>query len=470
MLAIKPSSQGKVVSTADKSNGQKKTIAVLDGVRAIACFSVIAYHINLTTSGYHDWQAAPLGMFLPSLMMTGFSGVMLFFVLSGFLLFMPYAKAILFGNQWPSMRQFYLRRALRILPGYYVSLGLIILWMQPQYLQPEHWKELGLFLTFTMDSSHLTFQKLNGPFWTLAVEWQYYLLLPFLAMGFGWIVNKLGGKSLQRRWWTLMGCLAFMACWGVSSRYWGPYFSSYTPHHFPPIILKGAIFFLYGISGKYLEDFAIGMIISSCYILSQQIATEHPLNWFKEGIHRYSLWLWGMGILTLFFMACWTGNYWYPHIMPFFDNLSSSYSQYHEFGLAFGYGLCIMALLFGPGNLRRPLEWLPVRWLGNISYGLYMWHLPILISFFAYIQSYTNTVRHLWVYSFYWVCVIIIIIPFSYVFYLLIEQPWIQLGNKIVGKKRRIVPEKPAPAKDKRERSQQPDFEREKQTVGKSQG
>ncbi|HLG66010.1 MAG TPA: acyltransferase [Ktedonosporobacter sp.] len=467
MLAIKPSSQGKALSTADKNNGQKKAIAVLDGVRAVACFTVVAYHINLITSSFHDWQPLALGVLIPGIVRMGAAGVTLFFVLSGFLLFMPYAKALLFGNQWPSLRQFYLRRSLRILPGYYLSLGLIILWMHQEYLQPEHWKELGLFLTLTMDSSPLTFQKLNGPFWTLAVEWQYYLLLPFLAIGFGWLVNKLGGKSLQRRWWTLIGCLAFMACWGVSSRYWGPFFSSYTPHHFPPIILKGAIFFLYGTSGKYLEDFAVGMLISSCYIFSQQIAAEHPLNRLKENLHRYSSWLWGTGILTLLFMACWTGNYWYPHIIPLFDSLSPSYNQYNEIGPAVGYGLCVLALLFGSANLRQPLEWLPVRWLGHISYSLYMWHLPILISFIAYAQSYVNSVRHLWVYSLYWVCVIIIIIPFSYVFYLLIEQPWIRLGNKIIGQKRRIVSEKPAPAKDKRERSQKPDREREKQVVGK---
>jgi len=443
MLAIKPFSQGKVLSTADKNDGQKKAIAVLDGVRAIACFTVITYHINLITSSLHDWQPLALGVFIPGLMRVGGSGVTLFFVLSGFLLFMPYAKALLFGHQWPSMRQFYLRLALRILPGYYVSLGLIILWQHPQYLQPAHWKELGFFLTFTMDSSRLTFQQLNGPFWTLAVEWQYYLLLPFLALGFGWLVNKLGGKSLQRRWWTLIGCLALMACWGVSSRYWGPYLSANPPPYFSPSILKGALFFLYGVSGKYLEDFAVGMTISSCYILSQQIATGHPLNRLKEGISRYSLWLWGAGILTLFFMACWTGNYWYPHIIPLFDYLSSSYNQYNEIGPAIGYGLCVTALLFGPANLRRPLEWMPVRWLGYISYSLYMWHLPILIFFIGFAQSYANSVRHLWVYSLYWVCVIIIIIPFSYVFYLLIEQPWIRLGNKIIRQKRRTAPERP---------------------------
>ncbi|HEU5231134.1 MAG TPA: acyltransferase [Ktedonobacteraceae bacterium] len=456
------------MNTPETTGGRKKTIAVLDGVRAVACFTVIVYHINLITSSQHDWQPLALGTFIPAIMRTGAAGVTLFFVLSGFLLFMPYAKALLFENQWPSMRQFYLRRALRILPGYYISLGLIILWQHQEYLQPAHWKELGLFLTFTMDSSRLTFQKLNGPFWTLAVEWQYYLLLPFLALGFAWVVKKIGRGSLQRSWWTLIGCLALMACWGVGSRYWGPFFLSYTPHHFSPIILRVAAFFLYGISGKYLEDFAVGMAISSCYILSQQIAAEHPLNRLNEGIRRYSLWLWGSGILVLFFVACWTGNFWYPHLIPLFDNLTSSYNQYNEVGLAIGYGLCVTALLFGPANLRRPLEWAPVRWLGLISYSLYMWHLPFLIFFIAFAQSYAHTMAQPLVYGLYWVCVIILVIPFSYVFYLLIEQPWIQLGNKILSRSKSSVVGERQRSNDKQKNLPKLPFEHEKEAIGKS--
>ncbi len=459
MLAIQSSSQGKALHIADKNDGQKKTIAVLDGVRAVACFTVIAYHINIITVSHQVWHPSPLGMFLPGIIITGYAGVTLFFVLSGFLLFLPYAKAILFENQWPSMRQFYLRRALRILPGYYISLGLLILWMHQEYLQPAHWKELGFFLTFTMDSSTQTFQQLNGPFWTLAVEWQYYLLLPFLALGFGWLVNKLGGKSLQRRWWTLVGCLVLLAGWGISTHLWGPYFLHYKPHHFPPIILRVVVFFLYGIKGKYLEDFAIGMTISSCYILSQHLTAEHSLNWLKVGIRRYSLWLWGAGILTLFVMACWTGNNWLAHSIPVFDNLSFYYNLYSELGLSIGYGLCIMALLFGPTSLKRPFEWMPVRWLGLISYGLYMWHLPLLVSFTSYAQSFMGILRHSLIYGLYYVCVIIIIIPFSYVFYLLIEQPWIQLGNKMLSRKARGVAREKQRSNDKQEPSHMPEKE-----------
>src|SRR5438552_507996 len=127
-----------------KRTNSKTVIPALDGVRAVATISVITFHINgMVHNKLWDIQANPLASAVATF---GGAGVTLFFVLSGFLLFMPYARALLFQNRWPSMRQFYWRRALRIIPGYYVALCLIILFFQQQYLQPDHWNQLLLFL------------------------------------------------------------------------------------------------------------------------------------------------------------------------------------------------------------------------------------------------------------------------------------------------------------------------------------
>ena len=58
-----------------------------------------------------------LAFFVASVAYYGESGVIFFFLLSSFLLFLPYAKALLFEDPWPSLRRFYLRRIFRILPG-----------------------------------------------------------------------------------------------------------------------------------------------------------------------------------------------------------------------------------------------------------------------------------------------------------------------------------------------------------------
>lgn len=101
---------------------------------------------------------------LASFWVFGNTGVQLFFVLSGFLLFLPYARAMLFQERWPKTRTFYMRRALRILPGYYFSLLLLVFFVQRTYLLPSHWPQLFLFLTFFMESSSATFRQINVPY------------------------------------------------------------------------------------------------------------------------------------------------------------------------------------------------------------------------------------------------------------------------------------------------------------------
>src|SRR5258708_17917446 len=105
---------------------------------------VIVFHVNRVT-GDNLWSrtAYPLAT---SISTAGGTGVTLFFVLSGFLLFMPFAKALLYKTSWPLGRVFYIPRVLRIVPGYYLSLLLIDLFMHPEYLLLDHFKYLALFL------------------------------------------------------------------------------------------------------------------------------------------------------------------------------------------------------------------------------------------------------------------------------------------------------------------------------------
>ncbi len=248
---------------------KKNAIPVLDGVRAIACLMVIWFHIYRTPRDFHIWNTQPSDHpLLNSFLYFGEYGVTLFFVLSGFLLFMPFAKALLFEKTWPGIRQFYLRRVFRIVPAYYLSLILIALLFQGQYLQPQHWKELGLFFVFFMDSSQTTFKQLNAPFWTLAIEWQYYMLLPVLALGMRLIVWRV---KQNYRLPTTVGCLLALITWGLFSRYSGTYFSQHPSETFlvPRSILNGILFFTFGVSGKFLEDFGVGMLLSLSFVYAQ---------------------------------------------------------------------------------------------------------------------------------------------------------------------------------------------------------
>ncbi|MDQ2716805.1 MAG: acyltransferase [Chloroflexota bacterium] len=404
-------------------NQQKNSIAVLDGVRALACLLVISFHISLMTSDQKIWDPLALPI-MGAIGTAGGSGVTLFFVLSGFLLFLPYAKALLFKGPLPQARLFYMRRAFRIIPGYYVSLFLIILLFQPQYLQVNHLRELLLFMSFFMDSTPETFRQLNGPYWTLAVEWQFYLLLPLLAAG----LYLLAWRIPQR--WRLRAVLCELVgviAWALFLRYWGFYFLSHPGQTFlvPRAVLNVALFFLHGMDGKFLEDFTVGMLISVCYVFAQRAPAG---SGFTQRLARWSPWLLAGGILMLLFMALWHFNH-DSHGIALLNALLPAYDVLSELGFALGYGACVAALLFGSHYLRRPFEWRYLRWIGLISYSLYVWHLVLLVLFKAYIQHFLPALNGVVAYSSYWLFLLLVVLPCATLSYALVEKPWMRVGD-----------------------------------------
>lgn len=402
---------------------RKSSIAVLDGVRAIAILMVIIFHINrVTGDNLWDRMANPLAS---SISTAGGTGVTLFFVLSGFLLFMPFAKALLFKTSWPLGRVFYLRRALRIIPGYYVSLFLIILFQHPEYLHRDHLKGLVLFLTFFMDSSRSTFRQLNGPFWTLATEWQFYMLLPLIALGIALLVKRV---PVQRRLQGVMLCILGVIAGGLCVRFWGLYFLYHPSVTFlvPRGVLNVALFFSFGITGKYTEDFAVGMLVSLCYIYAQQLSAESR---FVQRWQRLSPWLWGGGILLLVFTYMWHFNH-EMHGWPFLNGLLPVYDWLSEMLMAFGYGACIAAILYGSKALKRPFEWPVLRWGGLISYSLYMWHLPLLILFMSRVLPLFHGLNRYTTYGLFWLWALMVVFPFAFLSFILVEKPWMKLGEQ----------------------------------------
>jgi peptidoglycan/LPS O-acetylase OafA/YrhL len=411
----------------EQKNGKKNTISVLDGVRGVAILMVIIFHVNRVT-GDKLWNQAKYPL-ASSLSTAGGIGVTLFFVLSGFLLFMPFAKALLFKTNWPLARVFYMRRVLRIIPAYYVSLFLIILLQYPQYLHRDHLKNLLLFLTFFMDSSRATFRQLNGPYWTLATEWQFYMLLPIIALGIAFVVSRI---PIKRRFPAVTICLLGIIIWGLFIRYWGLYFLKYPTQTFlvPRTELNDIMFFLFGITGKYTEDFAIGMFVSLCYIYAQHPKTS---NKFSLGWQGLSQWLWAVGILIVIFDAMWHfKNFYVPTSWPFITSgMMRDFDWLNEMILAIGFGACIAAILYGGKGLKAIFNWPLLRWVGLISFSLYIWHLPLLVLFQSRIVPLMQGLHlnRYAIYGLYWVWMLLVIFPFAFLSYLIVEKPWMRLGD-----------------------------------------
>ncbi|MDG4860528.1 acyltransferase [Streptomyces sp. T-3] len=147
--------------------------------RGIACLSILVFHAYQYNRDPHTWNWPLQGTVWHELLVDVDVFVSMFFVLSGFLLALPYVRSILDGTPHRYARAFLIRRAVRILPAYYVVV--LVVWAVSNPELPGDWRDLIQHLTFThvFDSQRIFFT--DGPAWSLADEVYYYLLLAVLG-------------------------------------------------------------------------------------------------------------------------------------------------------------------------------------------------------------------------------------------------------------------------------------------------
>lgn len=405
---------------AQQLNDQKPqgTIAPLDGVRALAFLLVFDFHINhagVWGDGNNPWISA--------LFSVGRTGVTLFFILSGFLLFLPYTQALLFEKDWPPPKIYYIRRILRIFPAYFFSLFILVMFTQPSFIQPHNWRLFVHFLTFTMGYSNSGL--INGPYWTLAVEFQYYLILPLIALG---ILGLTRLVRPEKRLWVIVGSLIAMIIWGLVTDYYGAYFVSHPDQTFliPRTLLNVVLFVVYGDHSKFLEDFAVGMLIAVGYL---SIMNSPRKDLYLLKMRRLLPWLLILFIALFVYVAM--ANYtlpFAPRVLQF-----QSFPWMNEFAFALCYGYLVTAVLFNrsDGWLVRVFSWTPLRWLGLISYSLYIWHRPLIQIFAANLGPSLRLLHPVLTVSLFWVITFTVIVVFCFVLFVLIEKPGMRLSEKL---------------------------------------
>ena len=166
----------------------QRRYAALDGLRGIAALAVFAIHVwiyqlpNTVELRRDSWEK--------TLLFEGRVAFVMFFVLSGYLLYRAFARAALRQGEPVNVRSYLVRRAARIVPAYYVAIlgtvALVSLAGDVPGRRLVDAAQLPLFFVFGQNYSPDTLLKLNAATWTLAVEVAFYLMLPVI----GWLALR----------------------------------------------------------------------------------------------------------------------------------------------------------------------------------------------------------------------------------------------------------------------------------------
>ena len=184
-------------------------LAELDGLRAVAILPVVLFHATLSLylkgaegqvsslTGSDEVFRSPLGWVVAN----GFLGVQLFFVISGFVVVLPFARARLLGERPPSLGRYYLKRITRIEPPYVIALATFFVGTLVIAPENAHLRDYlaGLFYLRTALFGNEPWAFFIS--WSLEIEVQFYLLAPLLAAVF-WI----RGHALRRA--TIVAAIA----------------------------------------------------------------------------------------------------------------------------------------------------------------------------------------------------------------------------------------------------------------------
>jgi peptidoglycan/LPS O-acetylase OafA/YrhL len=288
-------------------------IPEIDGLRFIAIASVVLYHTQLAL--FSRFSVVVPQELLSRLVGNGFRGVELFFVISGFILGLPFAAHSLMGRETVQLKKYFLRRLTRLEPPYILSMLVIfgILCIHHQYW-PSLVRSLGASLLYMHNLIFAVPSKVNGVAWSLEVEIQFYCLVPLLAAVFR-IQNRYCRRAVLV--FAMVGAATAQVLWLRSQR------------------LELSIL-------CYIQFFLAGFLLADVYLT----------DW-KSSPSRH--WAWDIGSLAWLFVF-WVRGPWFS-------------------ALAFPFLAFALYCVVFRGILTRWILTLPaITNVGGMCYTIYLWH------------------------------------------------------------------------------------------------
>lgn len=314
----------------------------LDSVRGLAAVGVLTVHaVGVYARGAGDDAVRPWVERLDV-------AVPIFILLSGFLLYRPFAAAQLAGSPLPSLSSYAWRRALRILPGYWVALAFaaVVLGL-PGVLTATG---VPRYFGFLQSYDRSTVAGGLPQAWTLCVDAAFYLLLPVVVI----VVHRLG-RGLGTQLAALLALVAVSEAWKA----WvlSDVVGTHTIATEPWLIALPA----------FLDQFAVGMALAVVSV--RWDAGGGPPRWMARAPGA-----WWLAALGLFALSAWGAGL--DHVtVAGFTHRQVLVRHYLQLAIA----VCVMMpAIVGEGRPVRMLSIRPLRRLGTISYGFYLYHLTVL--------------------------------------------------------------------------------------------
>jgi peptidoglycan/LPS O-acetylase OafA/YrhL len=313
---------------------------LFDGLRGIAALSVLGIHTIVFTDYFPGWQGAYARQLA--------GGVCVFFVISGFLLYRPFVAARLSGKSPIRLRDYARRRLLRIVPAYWFALSVLMLWPGlPGDVSGDWW----IYFGFLQDYQDATLFGGLGTAWSLGTEVTFYALLPFYAF-------VLARPRLQRSATTVLVTeLSVLALLSIASLGFRAALTGSSHKNLN-----------YTLAGTF-DWFALGMGLAVVSAVIAHTGVRPRAVAFVER-HASLSWAASFGVLTI---AAW---YW-QHTR---DYDAYTGGPLHLMWGAMAFFLVLPAAFAGGSSAvpHRILGNRTVAWLGLISYGIYLWHLPLV--------------------------------------------------------------------------------------------